>query len=81
MSEAQLSLNVELEKHGIQAAATLHFEFSGDWSNIYDDLPNSEEEGRSWFVQEVQKALEHYRDEASHSHAEPRSPDSEDRSE
>jgi hypothetical protein len=72
MSEpAQFSIGVDLEKHGISAHATLNFEFFGDWSNIYDDLSNDEEEARHWFVQEVQKALEHYRNEARHSHTEP----------
>lgn len=79
MSESQLSLEVNLEKHGIKAEAVLHFVFTGDWSNVYDDLPNDEEEARLWFVEEVQKALEHYRDEASYSHTEPGTAPSEDR--
>ena len=74
-------LDVDMEKHGIHAAATLHFEFSGDWSNVYDDVPADEEEARSWFVKEVQTALEQYQGEASHSHTEPGTAPAEDRSE
>jgi hypothetical protein len=55
----------------------MHFEFSGDWCNIYDDVPADEEEARHWFVQEVQLALEHY-NEAGHSHAEPGTAPAED---
>ena len=79
MSESQLSLEVNLEKHGIKAEAVLHFVFSGDWSNVYDDVPADEEEARSWFVKEVQLALEQYQSEASHSHTEPGTAPTEDR--
>lgn len=63
-------LDIDLKKGGIAAHAELHFEFTGDWCNVYDDVPADEEEARSWFVKEVQLALEHY-GEASHSHEEP----------
>lgn len=58
------SIDIKTSKHGIEAGVTLYFVFDGDWSNMYDDQPASEEEARAWFVREVQAALEDKRNEA-----------------
>jgi hypothetical protein len=65
--------------NGIPAGAKLYFAFSGDWSNMYDDEPESEREARAWFVREVQEILEENRREARQDEQTERSSDTENR--
>jgi hypothetical protein len=61
---AEGSIRVEGERHGIPAGVDLYFVFDGDWSNLYEDFPESEEEARHWFVLEVDKLLKQAHNEA-----------------
>jgi len=62
--EPEGSIQIEATRHGVPAKVTIYFVFDGDWSNMYDDGPENEAEARTWFVQEVQAALEARRNEA-----------------
>lgn len=62
--ETEGSIEIKVSKHGIEAVATMYFVFDGDWSNMYDDQPDSEEEARAWFVEEVERVFEGKRSEA-----------------
>lgn len=77
--EPEGSIEIQAEKDGIPASVTLYFSFSGDWSNMYSDGPETEEEARTWFVHEVQAALEARRNEARNSQQTERPSDSENR--
>ena len=67
--KAEGSIRVEGESHGIAAGVDIYFVFDGDWSNLYEDFPESEEEARHWFVLEVDKLLKQAHNEARESQA------------
>ncbi len=73
------SLEIAASRNGIPASVALYFVFDGDWSNMYDDGPETEEEARAWFVQEVQAALEARRVEAREGNQTERPSDTENR--
>lgn len=79
--EPEGSIEIKASKHGIEASATLLFVFDGDWCNMYDDAPASEEEARAWFVREVQLALEDKRNATRQDDQSEGSTDTEDRGE
>ncbi len=62
--EPEGSIEIQAEKDGIPASVTLYFSFSGDWSNLYDNKVDSEDQARVLFIREVQRALEVQRNEA-----------------
>jgi hypothetical protein len=77
--EPEGSIEIAAERNGIPATVTMYFVFGGDWANMYDDGPETEEEARAWFVQEVQAALEARRVEARNGNQTERPSDTENR--
>lgn len=73
------SIEIAASRNGIPASVALYFVFDGDWSNMYDDGPETEEEARAWFVSEVQAALEARRVEAREGSQAERPSDTENR--
>jgi hypothetical protein len=73
-------IEFEGEHNGIPASAGIYFVFDGDWSNMYDDEPATEEEARARFVNEVREAMEEYKERAARQDEQTeRSSDSENR--